>query len=95
LIVRILGEGQYELPDAESQRLNDLDRQAVAAVEGDDEDTFSKLWDQMLRLVEDNGTRLSNEELMGSDVLLPPRDVRFDEAKRDFTGEGLVPDLQR
>jgi hypothetical protein len=27
-----------------------------------------------------------------SDVILPPRDVTFDEAKGEFTGEGLIPD---
>ncbi len=29
---------------------------------------------------------------MESDVILPPRDVSFTEAKAEFTGEGLIPD---
>ena len=31
MIVRISGEGQYELPDEDAARLNELDNQAVAA----------------------------------------------------------------
>ena len=32
------------------------------------------------------------EELVESDVILPPRDISFNEAKGEFTGEGLIPD---
>ncbi len=27
-----------------------------------------------------------------SDVILPPSDLTFEEAGREFTGEGLIPD---
>ena len=33
MIVRISGEGQYDLPDDKGERLNELDNQVVAAVE--------------------------------------------------------------
>ena len=33
-----------------------------------------------------------DDELKGSDVILPPADLSFDEAGRDFTGDGLIPD---
>jgi hypothetical protein len=32
-----------------------------------------------------------DDELLGSDVILPPADVSLEEAKADFTGEGLIP----
>jgi hypothetical protein len=38
------------------------------------------------------GTRVPDEELSGSDVILPPADLSFQEAGREFTGEGLIPD---
>ena len=37
VIVRISGEGQFELPDEDAERLNELDNEAVAAVEAGDE----------------------------------------------------------
>ena len=92
MIVRISGEGQWELPDADAERLNELDNQAVAAVEAGDEDKFHELWEQMLDLVTGDGNELPDDELVESDVILPPRDSTFEEAKMDFSGDGLIPD---
>ena len=92
MIVRLLGEGQFRLPDEDAERLNELDNRAVSAVEAGDENGFKELWGQMLELVRADGNALPEDELVESDVILPPRDVTFDEAKGEFTGEGLIPD---
>ena len=92
MIVRLLGEGQFRLPDEDAERLNDLDNRAVSAVEAGDEDGFQDLWGQMLALVKADGNAVADDELLESDVILPPRDVTFAEAKGEFTGEGLIPD---
>ena len=92
MIVRVSGEGQFELPDGDAERLNELDNAAVAAVEGGDEAKFQELWTQMLDLVASDGTQIAEDELVESDVILPPRDVSFQEAKGEFTGDGLIPD---
>jgi hypothetical protein len=92
VIVRIAEEGQFELPDEDADRLNELDNEAVAAVEAGDEGRFRELWNQMLDLVEKDGSVLPEDELVGSDVILPPRDMSFSEAQNEFTGEGLIPD---
>ncbi len=92
MIVRISGEGQFELPDADAERLNELDNQAVAAAETGDEASFHELWREMLDMVASDGRRLPDDELVESKVILPPRDISFAEARREFTGEGLIPD---
>jgi hypothetical protein len=92
VIVRISGEGQFRLPDGDAERLNELDNRAVSAVEQGDEVGFRELWSQMLELVCSDGNALDDDELVESDVILPPRDVTFQEAKGEFTGEGLIPD---
>ena len=92
MIVRISGEGQYRLPDEDAERLNDLDNSAVAAVEAGNEEEFHSLFEQMLALVASDGEAIGDEELVESDVILPPRDVTFAEAAGEFTGEGLIPD---
>jgi hypothetical protein len=92
VIVRISNENQYRLPDEDAERLNELDNQAVAAVEAGDEAKFQELWQQMLQVVESDGSELGDDELCESDVILPPRDISFDEAKGEFTGDGLIPD---
>ena len=92
MIVRIAGEGQFRLPDEDSERLNELDNRAVAAVDAGDETGFQELWSQMLELVARDGNVLPDDELVESDVILPPRDISFEEARGEFTGEGLIPD---
>jgi len=92
VIVRVSGEDQFRLPDADAGRLNELDNRAVAAAEAGDEAGFRELWLQMLELVERDGERLPGDELVHSDVILPPRDISFAEAVGEFTGEGVIPD---
>ena len=92
MIVRVSGEGQFRLPDEDADRLNELDNRAVSAVEQGDEVGFRELWTQMLELVASDGNALDEDELVESDVILPPRDVTFEEARGEFSGEGLIPD---
>ena len=92
MIVRIVNDGQYEVPDDVVQRLNQLDNDAVAAVEAGDEPRFHELFDQMHDLVKNGCTPVPDEELVVSEVMIPPPDLTFEEAQGEFTGEGLIPD---
>jgi hypothetical protein len=92
VIVRIATEDQYRLPDEDAERLNDLDNEAVAAVQAGDEDRFHEIFESMLDLVRRDGHRLGDDELEESDVILPPPDTSFVEASHEFTGDGLIPD---
>ena len=92
MIVRISGEGQYKLPDEDAERLNELDNEAVSAAEEGDEGRFQELWSRMLDLVASDGNAVDGDELIESDVILPPRDISFEEAQGEFTGDGLIPD---
>ena len=92
MIVRISGEAQYRLADGETARLNELEDAVVSAVEGGREDGFEECFAKLLDYVREEGTPVPNDELEGSDLILPPADLTFDEAGREFTGEGLIPD---
>ena len=92
MIVRIATEGQYRLPDEDAEQLNELDNEAVAAVEAGDEDRFHEVFESMLALVRSGGRPLDEDELEESDVILPPPDLTFVEAGEQFTGDGLIPD---
>ncbi|MEA2409639.1 MAG: hypothetical protein QOC77_200 [Thermoleophilaceae bacterium] len=92
MIVRIASEGQFKMPADQVDRLNELDNAAVAAVEAGDEAQFHDLWGKMLELVRSAGQPVDEDELVGSDVILPPADTTFQEAAAEFTGEGLIPD---
>jgi hypothetical protein len=92
MIVRISGERQYTLADEETARLNELENAVVSAVEGGREDGFDECFAKLLGYVRQRGTPVPDDELEGSDLILPPADLTFDEAGREFTGEGLIPD---
>lgn len=91
MIVRVSSEGQYEVSDETISTLNELDNTAVKAVHEGDWAGFEKTWAEMLDLIDAQGRRLPADALVGSDMILPPRDISFDEAEREFTGEGLIP----
>jgi hypothetical protein len=91
VIVRISTEGQYEVQDGTIPKLNELDNDAVAACDDDDEEHFRKAFGKLLELVRTEGRPLGDDELGGSDLILPPPDVSLAEAKKEFSGEGLIP----
>ena len=92
MIVRIATEGQYEVSESDYHAINELDSQAVEAVESGDEARFQEVFAQLIAMVRDRGRKLGDEELVHSDVILPPEDTDLDEAKLEFTGEGAIPD---
>ena len=93
MIVRVLGEGQFEVDDEVAKGLNDLDEKAGEAVERGDEEQLRILLDRMTEAVLTNGSRVPDDDLRGSDAIVPPGDLSLDEAKQLFEGEGLIPDL--
>jgi hypothetical protein len=93
VIVRVLGEGQFEVDDEVAKGLNDLDEQAERALESGDQEQFSELLGRMAEQVRTNGARLPDEDLSPSEAIIPPEDLTLDEAGELFEGEGLIPDL--
>jgi hypothetical protein len=91
VIIRISNEGQYEVPSTAVETLNELDNQAVASCETDDEDQFHETFARLLQFVREHGTPVPDDELSPSDLILPPPDVSLEEAKKEFSGEGLIP----
>lgn len=91
MIVRIATEGQYELDDVNAQALRELDERAVRECEAGDEEVFRATFARMLALVRSHGRPIPEDVLVSSEVILPPPDVSFEEARAGFTGEGLIP----
>ena len=90
MIVRILTEGQYDLPGAFIDELNEIDNKLVEVVENENRDEFERLLKSMLDVVRDKGTPVPIDELVESDLVLPEPDITLEEAKELFTGEGLI-----
>ena len=91
MIVRILTEGQFNLPGAYVDELNEIDNRIVEVVEDQDEAQFELLLSRMLELVREKGEPVPVDDLVESDLVLPEPDITLEEAARTFTGEGLLP----
>ena len=93
MIVRVMGEGQYDVDDEVAKGLNDLDNQAAEALEAGDQAKLAELLKRMAEAVRANGARLPDEDLSASEAVIPPDDLSLEEARRLFEDEGLIPDL--
>jgi hypothetical protein len=92
VIVRVFSDGQYRTPDDVQARLHELDAKTVEAIDSDDEAAFKASYGALVELIHANGERLADDELEPSDLMLPPADISLEEAREEFTGEGLLPD---
>ena len=91
MIVRILTEGQFNLPGVVIDELNAIDNELMEAVEAEDREKLAVLLHQMLDLVREKGEPVSLDELVESDLILPEPDITLKEAEELFVGEGLLP----
>lgn len=91
MIVRILGDDQYEVVDAEVAGLNELDDELQRAVDSGDERRFAAALAALLARVRAVGTKLPVDALTPSDALLPQDDASLAEVAETLHEEGLIP----
>ncbi|MFC4906815.1 PspA-associated protein PspAA [Actinomadura gamaensis] len=92
MIVRIMGEGQLDVADADLAVLNTLDDALEAAIEAGGEDEFRKALHSLLESVRKVGKALPPDSLEPSELILPPADAHIDEVRAMLGDEGLIPD---
>ena len=91
MIVRILGEGQFDVDDRATAELNQLDTDLEAAVDQNDEAAFTAALTSLLTQVRAHGSPLDADILEPSDLILPHQDSSMDEVRKLLTDEGLIP----
>lgn len=91
MIIRILGEGQFTVPDAEVDRLNELDAEVENALAASDDAAFGTALAALLGHVRAAGTPVPAEELVASEAVLPPSDAVLAEARDMLREDGLIP----
>lgn len=91
MIVRILGEGQFDLPGEVLDDINALDDAVTAAVEAGDEEAFASALASLLDAVRARATPHYAESLDESDVILPMADATLAEVREMLEDDGLIP----
>lgn len=92
MIVRIMGEGQFDVGDGTVATLHELDERLVGALEAGDEGGFTGALSEMLDHVRREGRALADDDLSPSELILPPADSTLAEARSSVSAEGLIPD---
>ncbi len=92
MIVRILEEGQFDVPDDRLEELERLDQVMYEAVRAHDEDALAPALTQALARVRSTGTPVPADYLGPSQLVLPPQGASLEEVHRLLHEEGLIPD---
>lgn len=96
MIVRLMGEGQYEIDKKHIDAVNKIDNNIVKIVSGRDEkaatSAFKTEYKKLHDYVRKNGKKVPHEILKPSDIIIPPEDITLEEARKIFRGEGLIPE---
>jgi hypothetical protein len=91
MIVRISGEGQFDLPSDHVDELNRLDDDLTKAVDADDEARFKTALEALLASVRTAGQELPADWIGPSDLVLPSPDSSIHEVREVLGDEGLIP----
>jgi hypothetical protein len=91
MIIRVLGEGQYDVADDRLDELNTLDNHLLAVVEADDAATFAPMLRELLAAVRRLGTPLADGTLTASELVLPAADAEIAEVRALLGDDGLIP----
>jgi len=87
IVVRIHGEDQYRLPEADRRKLDQFDADLMSAIRAGDEPRFKGTLTTLLTWVRSEGQKLPGDDLSGSDVVLPSSDMTLKEAQDLVAGE--------
>ena len=91
MIVRIMGEGQFEVPSESVAKLNEIDARLETSLEEGRREDFRAILADLVALVRADGERLPEESLEASDAVLPSEDTTAEELRRLLKEEGLIP----
>jgi hypothetical protein len=92
MIIRVLNERQYEVADADLERLNALDDRLQATVAAGNDDAFDTALSELLAAVRAAGSPVPDETLTTSDLVLPAEGTSRAEVGALLGDEGLIPD---
>jgi hypothetical protein len=91
MIMRILGEGQYEVTEEHMNLLNELDAALQSAADAGDEAAFTTALSALLDAVRSLGTPLPDEQITPSHLVLPDADTSLTQVREMLSDEGLIP----
>jgi hypothetical protein len=90
MIIRILGEGQFLLDEGHLEKVNAIDNQIVAHVSQGNKVEYARDLAKLISTIKELARPLDPAKIVTSDIIIPPSDLSFEEARRVFCDEGLI-----
>ena len=82
MVIRIAGEGLFRVPTSIKPALDALDSAMDTAIEHNEAKSFATCTAQLASLIATSGTKLDENEIVKSDLVVPSQDMTIDEAKQ-------------
>jgi hypothetical protein len=82
MIVRILEEGQWEVPDSSMEKIEKLDDTLEDALNSGDEIAFKSSLDAIIVKIKELGTKVEDDRILPSDLMLPGGEYSLEETKQ-------------
>lgn len=93
MIVRVMGEGQFNVADVDHDQLQKFDQEVEEAVAAGDLEHVQRALVELRAFVLDHAELVDDDYLGPSEVVIPFSDSKLDEIEDLLTGEGFIPDL--
>jgi hypothetical protein len=87
MIVRILGEGRFDVPEADMPAVEQLDAQLTDALDRNDEEAFDSALTDLAGLVRHTGVLLPADDLQTSGLVVPHPGSSLSEVRELLTEE--------
>jgi hypothetical protein len=84
VIIRIMGEGQYHVPEVLCDQLREIDNRIVALIEEGNEKEFRKELFKLISEIKEKGEVVEEDKILVSDIIVPPENMSFKEVKDVF-----------
>ncbi|WP_231442807.1 PspA-associated protein PspAA [Brevibacterium zhoupengii] len=92
MIIRIMGEGQFDVADVDQNLMQKYDNQVEDAVKAGNEEAAKNALQSLHDYVVGNGKPVSDDYLGSSEAVVPFIDATLQEITELLTGEGFIPD---
>lgn len=89
MIVRILGDGQYDVADSAVEQLNELDAAVDQALAGGDDAGFGTALDALTSAVRAVGSKVDPTVILPSDLVLPHEGASLAEVRELLDSEDV------
>ncbi|MHB8438736.1 MAG: PspA-associated protein PspAA [Acidimicrobiales bacterium] len=87
MIVRILGEGRFDVPESAMAKVEQADGALVEALDAGDESAFDTALDELVDAVRGAGSAVAPDDLATSQLVVPHPGSTLDEVRKLLAGE--------